>query len=253
MDSSVLHIKHLSIGYGKPIVTNINASLEKSDFCVLLGANGKGKSTLINTIRKTLNSIQGEISLGDRNINLFSDRELSRKTSIVSTEKHFSAELTVSDIIAFGRIPYLGMFSRLSETDNAIINKYVGQLDLGGLIDNKFNQLSDGQKQRVMICRALVQDTPIILLDEPTAHLDIENRIKIFSLLKSIAKEENKTILCSTHEVETGLEHANRVWLIDKNGDFISGDTADLDKSTILDKLFSVYPLAYQHTANTNK
>lgn len=239
MDNTLLHIDSLGIGYKQPLVSNIEVKLNVGDFCVLLGANGTGKSTLINTIRGTLTPKGGRVLFNKKSIVAIPDKELAKIISVVSTYTHFAPELTVYDIVSYGRTPYIGIFSRLSETDINIIKKYISKLEIESLIENKFNQLSDGQKQRVMICRALVQDTPLILLDEPTAHLDVENRVKIFELLKQICSEENKTVICSTHEIENALSYSNKVWMIDKQGHFESDSTSELEKDTVLKRLFS--------------
>jgi len=239
MDSTLLHIEGLSIGYKKPLVPNIESQLNVGDFCVLLGANGTGKSTLINTIRGTLPPKGGRVLFNKKSIVAIQDKELAKLISVVSTYTHFAPELTVYDIVSFGRTPYIGIFSKLSQTDKNIIEKYTSKLEIGSLTTSKFNQLSDGQKQRVMICRALIQDTPLILLDEPTAHLDVENRVKIFELLRQICSEENKTIICSTHEIENALSYSNKVWMINKLGQFQSGSTSQLDKDAVLKNLFS--------------
>jgi len=239
MDNVLINIESLHIGYKQPVVSNINAKLNAGDFCVLLGANGTGKSTLLNTIRGTLTPKGGRVLLNNKSIISIQDKELATIISVVSTYTNFASELTVYDIISFGRTPYIGIFSRLSQTDKNIISKYISKLEIDSLVTNKFNQLSDGQKQRVMVCRALVQDTLLILLDEPTAHLDIENRIKIFELLQQICSEENKTVICSTHEIENALNFSNKVWMIDKKGQFEADLTSDKNKDSVLKKLFS--------------
>lgn len=229
----------LSIGHKKPIVSGINTNLNIGDFCVLLGANGTGKSTLLNTIRGTVPPQKGLVLLNDKMVTFIQEKELAKIISVVSTYTHFASELTAYDIISFGRTPYLGIFSKFSEKDKHTIAKYISKLEINSLVDKKFNKLSDGQRQRVMICRALVQDTPLILLDEPTAHLDVENRVKIFELLKQICSEEGKTVICSTHEIENGLTYSNKVWIIDKQGQFSAEPTSELNKKAVLHKLFS--------------
>lgn len=241
MNDKKLQINNLSIGYAqKPLVSNIETSLSEGKFCVLFGANGAGKSTLIKSLRGVLKPINGEVFLANNKVDIYSQLELARKIAVVTTDKKIAPGLRVWDVISFGRIPYQGAFSSFSKVDKEIIEKYISRLNIKDLVGNLFEELSDGQKQRVMFCRALVQDTDLILLDEPTAHLDVENRIKTFQLLREITNEEKKIVICSTHEIETGLSFADDVWIINKQQEFITQPSADTTKEIVYNQLFDM-------------
>lgn len=236
-----LQLKNITIGYpDTALVKGISTSLKKGNVCMLFGANGTGKTTLLKTIRNLIAPLNGSILLADKALSNISHHELAKLISVVSTDRNIAPGLRVADIISFGRIPYLNMFGNLSKEDKTIINKYVSRLQLSDLLDKPFSELSDGQQQRVLLCRALVQDTELILLDEPTTFLDVENRIRIFQLLQQIAKEENKMVLCSTHEIDLALEYTDDIWVIDKHQNFISGPIDSFSKEMILCHLFAI-------------
>ncbi len=176
--------------------------------------------------------------LHKKTISKFSHSEIAKEISIVSTNNNFDASLTVKDVLNLGRIPYLNFFAKLKEDDKQIVEKYIKLLELESLIGVHFNQLSDGQKQKVLIARALIQDTSIIILDEPTAHLDVKNRMLIFSLLKEIATSEHKAIICATHEIDIALKFATNVWLIDKHQNFIEDSSQKFNSDTVYCNLF---------------
>lgn len=236
MEHKVLEILNLDIGYSKPLVSNINATLNQGEFIVLLGSNGAGKSTFLKTLTKKVTKLEGQIKLDNNKLSNYSNQQLSQKIAIVSTNQQFDLNLTVSDILALGRIPYLNLLGKLMSKDIAVINKHTNSLDIADLLKKYFYQLSDGQKQKVLIARALIQETPIIILDEPTAHLDIKNRFFIFELLNKIAVKEQKSIICATHEIDIALKYSTKAWLIDKNRNLLTIDP----KNTNTDKVYTM-------------
>lgn len=238
MDSNILKIENLTIGYSNPLIDTINSSVNAGDFIVLFGANGAGKSTLFKTILQQIPALKGRLKLSEIDISNYSNLAISKKIAIVNTNKYFDLNLTVNDILALGRIPYLNIFGKLTKTDKEIISKYIKELDLQDLLNAYFYQLSDGQKQKVLIARALVQDTDLILLDEPTAHLDIKNRITIFELLQKIANKEQKAIICASHEIDIALKYASTVWIIDKHSNFLTDSTYKFNTDTVYCNLF---------------
>ncbi len=238
MDKVILALNNLSVGYQNTIISEVNTNLYAGDFNILLGANGAGKSTLIKTITRQIEPLIGDVFLHEKSISQFSHAEIAKEISIVSTNNNFDASLTVKDVLNLGRIPYLNFFAKLKIEDNQIVDKYIKLLELEALIKMHFNQLSDGQKQKVLIARALIQDTPIIILDEPTAHLDVKNRMLIFSLLKEIATSEHKAVICATHEIDIALKYATNVWLIDKHQNFIEDKANKFNSDTVYCNLF---------------
>jgi len=241
--NSILKSENLTIGYilkkrNIEIAKGLNISLKLGKLVCLLGKNGTGKSTLLRTIAKIQNPIKGTLFIKDKNINQYSNLELAKIISLVLTERIPENNLTVFELVALGRQPYTNWIGNLNTTDYAKINEALKQTDIKNLKDNKFNELSDGQKQRVLIARAIAQDTPIIILDEPTAHLDIHHKIATVRLLKTISQKMNKSIIMATHEVQLALSLADELWLMNNN-EFNIGSPDDLITNGKLNSLFS--------------
>ena len=246
MSSSVtnsIETKMLHIGYQQKksvstIQKNISIQLHKGDFVGILGKNGIGKSTLLRTLSGVQDAISGEVFIEGENIQSYSLKELSSLISLVLTERLPESQLSVYELVALGRQPYTNWIGKLEKKDTEKINWALEQTETMSLANRHFNELSDGQLQRVLIARALAQDTQIILLDEPTAHLDIHHTIKIFKLLKKLSKETNKTIIITTHEVNLAINSADQfILLTDK--EVITGNKKTLIESNSFDHLFS--------------
>ncbi|WP_443081491.1 ABC transporter ATP-binding protein [Tenacibaculum sp. SZ-18] len=203
----------------------------------LLGKNGSGKSTLLRTLSKVQDKLSGNIEINQKNLEAYSQHELAKMMSVVLTERLPESQLTVFEIVALGRQPYTNWLDKLSKED---IRKVLNALELTNVAHLKnrpFYKLSDGQLQRVLIARALAQDTEVIILDEPTAHLDIHHTYKIFSLLKELVKSTKKTIIISTHEVNLALKLANSFVLI-TNEKVHSGNSQELMDKNAFSSLF---------------
>ena len=218
----ILKTENLSIGYqqkknSKIIASNINLEIEKGKLITVLGKNGIGKSTLLRTLSKVQKPISGEIFIHQKNLQNFTEKELSTQLSLVLTERLPESQLTVYELIALGRQPYTNWIDKLSSKDIEKVDTAINQTEIEHLKNNRFYELSDGQLQRVLIARALAQDTEIIILDEPTAHLDMHHTIKIFSLLKKLVADTNKTIIISSHEINLSIQLADEVMLLTEN------------------------------------
>ena len=240
-ENIVLKTENLSIGYQSKKTQNIVASkidiaIEKGKLAVL-GKNGIGKSTLLRTIAKVQEPLNGEIFINQKNIEKFTNKELSTVLSLVLTERLPESQMTVFELVALGRQPYTNWIDSLSKTDLEKINWAIEQTEISHLRDKFFYELSDGQLQRVLIARALAQDTDIIILDEPTAHLDLHHTIKIFSLLKKLVSETSKTIILSTHEVNLAIQFANEIVLFTDDKIF-TGNPTQLITENAFDNLF---------------
>ena len=238
----VLRTENLSIGYqqkkSKTIIADtINLSLEEGKFIALLGKNGIGKSTLLRTISKVQNPLSGTVFIKNKNLNQYTNKELATNLSLVLTERLPESQLTVFELIALGRQPYTNWVDKISSKDLIKINWAIEQTEIKHLQEKRFYELSDGQLQRVLIARALAQDTEIIILDEPTAHLDMHHTYKIFQLLKKLVETTSKTIIISTHQINLALEIVDE--LIIMNGrEIFSGITQKLIDTNKLDNLF---------------
>jgi len=238
----VLETKNLTIGYQqkkakKVIAENLNLSIEKGKFIALLGKNGIGKSTLLRTISKVQEQLSGAVFLNNKNLNEYSNKELATNLSLVLTERLPESQLTVFELIALGRQPYTNWVDKLSENDIEKINLAIQLTEVEHLKDNRFYELSDGQLQRVLIARALAQDTDVIILDEPTAHLDMHHTYKIFQLLKNLVETTQKTIIISTHQINLALEIVDEL-IIMNSDEVFSGKTEDLIEQNKLENLF---------------
>jgi iron complex transport system ATP-binding protein len=246
MSSSIknnIETKNLHIGYQQKksvstIQKNISVQLHKGELVGILGKNGIGKSTLLRTLTGVQDAISGEVLIQGKNIQSYSLKELSSLISLVLTERLPESQLTVYELVALGRQPYTNWIGRLEKKDIEKINWALEQTEILSLANRHFNELSDGQLQRVLIARALAQDTQIILLDEPTAHLDMHHTIKIFKLLKKLSKEANKTIIITTHEVNLAINSSDQLILL-TDKEVVAGSKELLIESNSFDHLFS--------------
>jgi iron complex transport system ATP-binding protein len=218
----ILKAQQLSIGYKTKkvetvITSNINFELQKGQLIGLVGANGIGKSTLLRTLIKVQPALSGHISLNNKDLKSVSNIELAKQLSIVLTEPLASKNFSVFELVALGRHPYTNWVGNLTESDNDIINDALQLVNIIDLKNKKCYELSDGQLQKVMIARALAQDTDIIILDEPTSHLDMYHKAYILKLLKKLTKETGKTILFSSHEIDLTIQLCDTMIVMQKD------------------------------------
>ncbi len=235
----ILETQHLTIGYGSHVVQRgLDLRQRAGELVCMLGRNGCGKSTLLRTLASLQPVLGGDILLDKRSLLTTSSRERARLLSLVLTERLSMDNTTVEDVVAMGRYPYSSFTGNLSQSDHDEIDK---ALDGVGIIAKKkqfFNELSDGEKQRVLIAKALAQQTPVILLDEPTSHLDLNNRIKILTLLRRLAHEEEKCVIISTHELDLALQLADVIWLMTPHEGIEIGSPQQLVESGVFHAAF---------------
>ena len=207
----VISLSQLSVGYtlSHPVISDINLELRSGQLACLIGENGIGKSTLLKTLTGFLPKLKGSLLLGNRDIESFSQRELARQVSIVLTQKPDVQNLTIEEIIGLGRSPYTGFFGRLRTEDRKVVDDAIATMGIEKLRGRMIQTLSDGERQKVMIAKALAQETPIILLDEPTAFLDFPSKAETFQSLQRMAHERDKLILLSTHDLELAVRFAD--------------------------------------------
>ncbi len=238
----ILKIENLTIGYASKketveIAKNINFSIYKGELIGIVGANGVGKSTLLRTLSKIQSQLSGNIYLNNKNLSEYKSLELASELSLVLTEQIPSKNLTVREIIALGRQPYTNWIGFLTEVDHKKINDAIELINIVNLKNKKCFELSDGQLQKVMIARALAQDTSLIILDEPTTHLDIYHKAYILKLLKKIAHKTNKTIIYSTHEIDLAIQLCDKM-LVMNNNEVEFGNPCELIEKKVFNNLF---------------
>ncbi len=240
---NILKINNLEIGYpSKNGVNNIlfkdiNLSGNSGELIALVGKHGIGKSTLLRNITGLQQLIKGEIHFFDKSKEKFSRTEFARMVSFVSTEIVNVSNLSVFDLVSLGRFPHTNWFGKLQSGD---IIKSTRALEMVGMNDfarKNINEISDGERQRVMIARTLAQDTKIIVLDEPTAFLDLPNKYEIIHLLNKLSKQENKTVIFSTHDLNIAIQEADKVWLM-LDDEIVDGAPEDLILNETFNKIF---------------
>ena len=243
MNEDIIKIKSLSIGYTeagktqKRIFSDLNLACRKGEIVGLIGRNGSGKSTLLKTLAGLLKPLYGNIFINDLDINRFSRRELARQISFVSTEVPVIPNLSVSELVGLGRYPYTDWTGRLTKEDMQRVHTSIEQVDVEYISGKPISEISDGERQRAMIARALAQDTDIMILDEPTAFLDLPNRYEILRLLNHLATEREKTILFSTHDLSIAFHETDKIWLL-LNDSILTGAPEDLIINKGFFKLF---------------
>lgn len=216
---NILTIENLSVGYGTGrkchvVGSRLNASLPPASLTALIGSNGAGKSTLLRTLSGFLPPLEGVVRWKDFPDARPSQQQLARLLAIVLTARIESDFLSAREVVESGRAPYTPFDGRLSQHDHDVVNEALRLTESDHLASRRLHQLSDGERQRVMIAKALAQETPVILLDEPTAFLDFAGKIKTMCLLQSLAHDKGKTILISTHDLEPAFHIADRLWLL---------------------------------------
>ena len=222
MEQTVI-LQNLAIGYAtkagrKVVASGLNATISSGELTCLLGRNGIGKSTLLRTLSAFQPKLDGEILMLGREISDYSDKELSRRIGVVLTEKPDVRNMTVSELVGMGRSPYTGFWGTLQDDDRAVVEEAIRLVGIEVLRDRLIHTLSDGERQKVMIAKALAQQTPVIYLDEPTAFLDFPSKVETMQLLRRLAQEQQKTIFLSTHDVELALQLADCIWLMEAQG-----------------------------------
>lgn len=241
---SILNTHNLSIGYRKnksctTIISGLDLELKQGILAALVGANGIGKSTLLRTLVGNQQPIAGIVNINNQNLSTISKKELSHLLSIVNTDRTQAGGLTVRELVALGRQPYTGFLGILDKNDQRIISESMQSAGISHKANHFLAELSDGERQKAMIAKALAQQTPIIILDEPTAFLDVESRLETMLLLHRLAHEQNKAILLSSHDLSQSLMLADELWVIDHKRNMYCGNTEDIALSGVLNDIFT--------------
>lgn len=244
MPEITIELKNLTTGYtsksNKRVVSkDLTACLNNGELTCLLGINGAGKSTLLRTLSAFIPPLSGKILFLGKYLEEYTPKELSKLIGVVLTGRMEQGGLTVFDMVGMGRSPYTGFWGTLREPDKEIVKDAIRQIKIMHLTERTMDTLSDGERQKVMIAKALAQETPVIFLDEPTAFLDFPSKVEIMQMLQSLAHDMKKTIFLSTHDLELALQVADKLWLLDAEH-LITGTPKDLAQQGYLDRFFNI-------------
>ena len=254
---TILKTENLSIGYASKkantiVTSHINMALQKGQLVGLVGANGIGKSTLLRTLTNVQDKLSGNVLLKGENLETYSNTDLAKTMSLVLTEKIASKNLSVFELVALGRQPYTNWVGNLSANDLEVVNRALNQTNIEALKDKKCFELSDGQLQKVMIARALAQDTDLIILDEPTTHLDMYHKAYILKLLQKLVKETHKTILFSSHEIDLAIQLCDTMVVMTANT-VITDTPCNLISKGVFETLFPKDLIAFDNHSGSFK
>ena len=225
----MLELAGLSVGYGKKVLLrDINFKTDAGELVALVGRNGCGKSTLLRVIAGLAGPLSGHVLASGRDMRLLSRKEAARAVSLVNTERLRIPGLTCTEIVSMGRAPWTGWTGRLGDKDKKIIAQALETVGMTEFSGRTMDKMSDGECQKIMIARALAQDTPVMLLDEPTAFLDVPGKYQIASILKKLAAEAGKSVIFSTHDIGIALKTADRILIVGNAGNISaeSGNSA---------------------------
>ena len=212
---SVLSCRDLTVGYkDTPVISNINLDFEMGQFITLLGPNGAGKTTLLRTLSRHLESLAGTIHVGERSLTEFRQAELAKIMAVVLTDKVTPPLFTVFQFVALGRYPHTDFLGRLTEKDRDVVNHSLAAVNAENLTHREFASLSDGERQKVLVARALAQEPQILLLDEPTAHLDLKHKVEVMAILRNLCRNKGITVIASLHDVDIAAKVSDRVALV---------------------------------------
>lgn len=240
---AILTTHDMAVGYGQGnkrtiLLSDLNLRLEQGSLVALLGKNGAGKSTLLRALTCDSQPINGSVEIDGKPFDEISKRDLSRLIALVATERIMGGAFTIRELVALGRQPHTGFLGRLSRHDDEVVRQSLEAVGIAHKAEQHVAQLSDGERQKAMIAKALAQETPIIVLDEPTAFLDVASRIETMKLLHSLAREQNKAVLLSSHDISQSLLLADELWVIIQDREVVTGSTEQVVMSGAMDRVF---------------
>ncbi len=244
----------LAIGYSHPrsiLSQGLNLDLFGGELVCLLGSNGVGKSTLMRTLCGLQPALEGTIEIMGSRLSDLSPQEQAKHVAIVLTERPQLGPFQAWDLVSLGRYPYTSGFGKLTTRDREVIEWAIQVTDIASFQEKNVNELSDGQRQRVMIARALAQEPQLLFLDEPTAFLDLPSRVEVMRLLRSLARSTQKAILMSTHDLDLALNVSDRIWILGTDHSFHMGSPEDLALNGVIEEAFCKKGLVFDHHRGT--
>ncbi|HRU95942.1 MAG TPA: ABC transporter ATP-binding protein [Ruminococcus sp.] len=246
MKDTILEVKELSAGYGsKAIVSGVSFTVKCGEMLTLIGPNGAGKSTLLKTIAAQLPPVSGDIVLNGHRLTQMAARDIARSVSLLLTERVSAEKMTCMDVVDTGRYPYTGRLGILSEEDRKAVREAMELTSVSDIADRPFSLVSDGQRQLVMLARAIAQDTPILILDEPTSYLDIGHKLCLQELLRALMSEKNTTVIQSLHELELAQKYSDRIICINNGTAELSGSPDEVFTDSQINSIFSIKSGSY--------
>lgn len=250
MRKQTLTLDHLTTGYrtkGRvyPVSEQLSAFLYSGELTCLIGENGCGKSTLLRTLTAFQPPLSGDVQINGKDLRMYSREELSRLLGVVLTDRIDERHLRVAELVAMGRMPYTGFWGGLSAADRRVVDEAIDRVGIRALAHRSIHSLSDGEMQKALVAKTLAQETPFIFLDEPTAFLDYPSKLDLFLLLRRLAREQQKTVFLSTHDLDLALQLADRLWLLDRRQGLHTGVPEDLAVQGILSDFFQHAHLSF--------
>ncbi len=246
--TGMLSTRDLAVGYNRNILLQgININLERGKILTLIGPNGAGKSTILKTIIRQLSPLGGKVFIGERSLDEISGRDLAKQTAVVLTERVHPELMSCAEVVAMGRYPYTDMFGKLSEHDKAVIKASLERVHAEEIAVQDFSTLSDGQRQRIMLARAICQEPEIIVLDEPTAFLDIRYKIELLEILRTMARDQGTTVIMSLHEVDLAMKISDELLCLDGEKITAYGTPEEILSSNAIEKLYNIRSGSYNY------
>ena len=246
MEQGYLETRDLSVGYhGQPLIRDLNFSLEKGEILSLIGPNGAGKTTILKHIIRQMKPLGGAVWLDGKNLGGYSGPQLARKMSVVLTRRVRPELMSCRDVVSTGRYPYTGRFGVLTERDLMAVERAMEMVHITDLAERDFSRISDGQKQRVMLARAICQEPEVIVLDEPTAYLDIRHKIDLLDILRTMAREKKISVVMSLHEIDLAVKVSDKLLCVGGNGETTFGTPRQILAACPIDRLYSLEKGSY--------
>lgn len=243
---SYFETKKLAVGYqGKPLIHDISVSLEQGKILSLIGPNGAGKSTILKSITRHLPLIQGEVFIGGQEITKWSPKEFAKQVAVVLTDRIRPELMTCAEVVAMGRYPYTNLFGKITPEDKEKVQEALSRVHALELADQDFMTLSDGQRQRVLLARAICQEPKVLVLDEPTAYLDIRHKIELLDILREMAHEKKTTIIMSLHEIDLASKISDVLLCVKGNTIAAFGTPEDVLRKTSVETLYDICSGSY--------
>ncbi len=240
-DANYLRLDHLTVGYnGRPVIEDIAVNISRGEIVTLIGPNGAGKSTILKTIIRQIPAVGGAVYIGKKGVNDYSFKELSRTMAVVLTERIRPELMTCRDVVAMGRYPFTGRLGMLEKEDEKKVEDAMASVHCLEIADRDFNATSDGQKQRVLLARALCQEPELLILDEPTSFLDIRYKLELLSILRNMAREKNITVVMSLHEIDLAMKISDRMICVKGDRIFLQGNPEEVSSEELIRELYGI-------------